>query len=49
MSTPNGPFGFGSPASPEQIAGWDIDIGRMAPAYPRAAARSSRGKSSSLA
>ena len=26
MSTPNGQFGFGSPASPEQIAGWDIDI-----------------------
>jgi cytochrome c len=26
MSTPNDHFGFGSPASPEQIAGWDIDI-----------------------
>src|SRR3954452_23897908 len=26
MSTPNGPFGFGNPASPEQIAGWVIDI-----------------------
>jgi hypothetical protein len=25
MSTPNGHFGFGSPATPEQIAGWDID------------------------
>src|SRR5215211_8148455 len=26
MSTPNGHFGFGQPASPEEIAGWDIDI-----------------------
>ena len=26
MSTPNGQFGFGSPATPEQIAGWDIDV-----------------------
>jgi len=26
MSTPNGHFGFGSPATPEQIAGWDIDV-----------------------
>ncbi len=26
MSTPNGHFGFGSSATPEQIAGWDIDI-----------------------
>ena len=26
MSTPNGRFGFGHPASPEEIAGWDIDI-----------------------
>jgi cytochrome c len=26
MSTPKGQFGFGSPASPEQIAGWDIDV-----------------------
>ncbi|MDF3016444.1 MAG: hypothetical protein K0R44_1669 [Thermomicrobiales bacterium] len=24
MSTPNGHFGFGSPATAEQIAGWDI-------------------------
>jgi S-disulfanyl-L-cysteine oxidoreductase SoxD len=26
MSTPDGQFGFGSPATPEQIAGWDIDV-----------------------
>ena len=26
MSTPDGHFGFGSPATPEQIAGWDIDV-----------------------
>ena len=26
MSTPERPFGFGSPATPEQIAGWDIDV-----------------------
>ena len=26
MSTPEQPYGFGQPASPEQIAGWDIDI-----------------------
>jgi hypothetical protein len=26
MSTPEERFGFGAPASPEQIAGWDIDI-----------------------
>jgi S-disulfanyl-L-cysteine oxidoreductase SoxD len=25
MSTSDGHFGFGSPATPEQIAGWDID------------------------
>lgn len=23
---PTGPFGFGRPASPEEIAGWDIDV-----------------------
>jgi S-disulfanyl-L-cysteine oxidoreductase SoxD len=26
MSTPNGQFGFGQPATDEEIAGWDIDI-----------------------
>ena len=26
MSTSNGQFGFGSPATPEQIAGWVIDV-----------------------
>ena len=26
MSTPNGHFGFGNPATAEQIAGWDIDV-----------------------
>ena len=26
MSTPERTFGFGQPASPEQIAGWDIDV-----------------------
>ena len=26
MSTPDGHFGFGSPATAEQIAGWDIDV-----------------------
>jgi cytochrome c len=26
MSTPEGRFGFGQPATAEQIAGWDIDI-----------------------
>ena len=26
MSTPEQRFGFGQPATPEQIAGWDIDI-----------------------
>jgi S-disulfanyl-L-cysteine oxidoreductase SoxD len=26
MSTSNGGFGFGQPASPDQIAGWDIDV-----------------------
>jgi mono/diheme cytochrome c family protein len=26
MSTPEQTYGFGQPASPEQIAGWDIDI-----------------------
>ena len=26
MSTPDQPYGFGEPASPEQIAGWDIDV-----------------------
>lgn len=26
MSTPNASFGFGQPATPEQIAGWNVDI-----------------------
>jgi S-disulfanyl-L-cysteine oxidoreductase SoxD len=26
MSTPNGHFGFGQPATAEEIAGWDIDV-----------------------
>jgi hypothetical protein len=26
MSTPDGRFGFGSPATSEQITGWDIDV-----------------------
>ena len=26
MSTPNGQFGFGSQATAEEIAGWDIDV-----------------------
>jgi S-disulfanyl-L-cysteine oxidoreductase SoxD len=26
MSTPNGHFGFGNPATAEEIAGWDIDV-----------------------
>jgi S-disulfanyl-L-cysteine oxidoreductase SoxD len=26
MSTPNGQYGFGHPATTEEIAGWDIDI-----------------------
>jgi S-disulfanyl-L-cysteine oxidoreductase SoxD len=26
MSTPNGQFGFGRPATAEEIAGWDIDV-----------------------
>ena len=26
MSTPEGTFGFGQPATDEQIAGWDIDV-----------------------
>ena len=26
MSTPEGTFGFGQPATEEQIAGWDIDV-----------------------
>jgi cytochrome c len=27
MSTPEGTYGFGRPATPEEIAGWDIDAG----------------------
>ena len=26
MSTPEGAFGFGQPASAEEVAGWDIDV-----------------------
>jgi len=44
MSTPNGQFGFGSPATAEQIAGWDIDIAPDGAGLPPGSGTVQQGK-----
>jgi S-disulfanyl-L-cysteine oxidoreductase SoxD len=44
MSTPNGQFGFGQPASPEEIAGWDIDIAPDGTGLPPGSGTVAQGK-----
>ena len=44
MSTPNGHFGFGSPATPEQIAGWDIDVAADGAGLPAGSGTVAEGK-----
>ena len=44
MSTPNGHFGFGHPATPEQIAGWDIDVAADGTGLPPGSGTVAQGK-----
>ena len=44
MSTPNGQFGFGSPASAEEIAGWDIDVAADGNGLPAGSGTVAQGK-----
>jgi S-disulfanyl-L-cysteine oxidoreductase SoxD len=44
MSTPNGPFGFGQPATDEEIAGWDIDIAPDGAGLPSGSGTVQQGK-----
>jgi cytochrome c len=44
MSTPNGHFGFGSPANQDQIAGWDIDVAADGAGLPPGSGTVSQGK-----
>jgi S-disulfanyl-L-cysteine oxidoreductase SoxD len=44
MSTPNGHFGLGSPATPEEIAGWDIDIAPDGAGLPAGSGTVQEGK-----
>ena len=44
MSTPNGPFGFGQPATDEEIAGWDIDIAPDGAGLPPGSGTVQQGK-----
>ena len=44
MSTSNGHFGFGSPATPEQIAGWDIDVASDGTGLPAGSGTVPEGK-----
>ena len=44
MSTPERSYGFGSPATPEQIAGWDIDIAPDGAGLPAGSGSVAQGK-----
>ena len=44
MSTPNGHFGIGNPATPEQIAGWDIDVAADGTGLPPGSGSVAQGK-----
>ena len=44
MSTPNGHFGFGQPATTEQIAGWDIDVAADGTGLPPGSGTVAQGK-----
>jgi cytochrome c len=44
MSTPNGSFGFGAPATAEEIAGWNIDIAPNGAGLPPGSGTVAQGK-----
>jgi S-disulfanyl-L-cysteine oxidoreductase SoxD len=44
MSTPNGHFGFGHPATSEEIAGWDIDVAANGAGLPAGSGTVQQGK-----
>ena len=44
MSTPEQTYGFGHPASPEEIAGWDIDIAPDGTGLPPGSGTVAQGK-----
>ena len=44
MSTSEQPFGFGQPASPEEIAGWDIDVAADGTGLPPGSGTVQQGK-----
>src|SRR3954468_14230123 len=44
MSTPDGQFGFGQPATAEEIAGWDIDIAPDGAGLPPGSGTVQQGK-----
>ena len=44
MSTPDGRFGFGKPATAEEIAGWDIDIAPNGAGLPPGSGTVAQGK-----
>jgi cytochrome c len=44
MSTPNGHFGFGQPATAEEIAGWDIDVAADGTGLPPGSGTVAEGK-----
>src|SRR3954465_2802328 len=44
MSTPNGLYGFGQPATAEEIAGWDIDIAPDGAGLPPGSGTVAQGK-----
>ena len=44
MSTPNGDFGFGHPATAEQIAGWDFDVAADGTGLPPGSGTVAQGK-----
>ena len=44
MSTPDGQYGFGSQATSEQIAGWDIDVAYDGTGLPPGSGTVAQGK-----
>jgi cytochrome c len=44
MSTPNGHFGFGQPATAEEIAGWNIDVAPDGAGLPPGSGTVAQGK-----
>ena len=44
MSTPDEHFGFGNPATPEEVAGWDIDVAADGTGLPPGSGSVAQGK-----